>query len=38
MRRTRNLFLGACLAAFALTAAGTAGAYHTHFICYNMLV
>ena len=35
MRRTRNLLLGACLAAFALTAAGTANAYHTHFIANN---
>jgi hypothetical protein len=35
MRRTRELFLATSLAAFVLAAAGTARAYHTHFIVNN---
>jgi hypothetical protein len=35
MRRARILFLGACLATFALSAAGTASAYHTRFVANN---
>jgi hypothetical protein len=35
MGRTRLLFLATCLAAFALTAAGSAAAYHTHFVANN---
>jgi hypothetical protein len=34
MRASRALPV-AFLVAFALSAAGTAGAYHTHFVAYN---